>query len=128
MKRVLIIVLLMMIALPSKVKASELYRAKATAYCLQGKTASGVILDGTYKNVVASKPEWIGKLMMVWIDKGDHQPHYENFLGYYAIEDTSTKKSIRETGKVIDVYLPTYDECMEFGAPDVIYEVIDGNG
>ncbi len=129
MKRV-IAILILSIGLIStkKVEAAELHLGKATAYCLKGKTASGIVLDGTPKQIVASKPEWIGKLMMIWVDTGDHIPHYENFLGYFLIEDTSTKKSIRETGKIIDVYLPTYEECMEFGAPDVIYEVFESEG
>lgn len=128
MKKVIFLVLTLLLALTGcmRVDASEVRRAKATAYCLKGTTASGEILDGTPKNIVASKPEWIGCTMAVWLDDGDHQIHSQNFLGFYAIEDTGSKP-IKE-GYVIDIYLPTYEECRQFGAPRVLYQIIESEG
>lgn len=126
MKRKIIIALMIALLIPSKVQASEMHRAIATAYCLQGKTATGTILDGTYKPVVASKREYLGKTMVVWRDNGDHLPHPENYMGIYEVQDTGSE-TIR-SGRVIDIYLPTYEECMQFGAVDIIYQIIESEG
>lgn len=124
----LIVSLMLILALGCyrRVDASEFKRAKATAYCLKGTTASGTVLDGTPKNIVASKPEWIGCTMAVWLDQGDHQPHSDNFLGFFSVEDTGSQPI--KKGYVVDIYLPTYEECREFGAPDIIYQIIESEG
>lgn len=127
MKRVLVIAaLLLTIARP--VKAEEFYKAEATAYCLKGQTASGdytqdIVAAG--RKVVASKPEWIGSMMIVWLDEGNGI-EADNFLGIYEVLDTGSE-SIR-TGKVIDVYIPSYDEAIQFGRKKVIFQIIKGEG
>lgn len=126
MKRVMILTMLIACLLHSNTSAGEFKRSIATAYCLKGTTATGVELDGSYKRVVASKREYFGKIMAVWIDEGDHIPKADNFLGLYEVADTGSE-SIRN-GKVIDIYLPTYEECMEFGAKDIIYLVYESEG
>lgn len=123
----LIVTLMFMVGCSRRIDASEFYKGIATSYCLKGKTATGQVLDGTPKNIVASKREWFGCTMAIWIDQGDHLPHSENFMGFYSVQDTSTKQSIKD-GYVIDLYLPTYDECIEFGAPKIIYQIIESEG
>ena len=108
---------------PKTVKADEIHTAWATAYCLKGTTASGT---NTRLGIVASKKEWIGCTMVVWLDDGDGVIKPQNYLATYLIEDTGSK-TIR-SGAVIDVWLPTYEECMEFGSKRVIFQIIDGKG
>lgn len=95
------------------------YKMQATAYCLTGKTASG---ERTRKGIVASKPEWIGKIMAVYLENEEGKAG--EFLGYYEVKDTGGKP-IR-TGKVLDIWMPTYNECIQFGRKNVVVFLIDG--
>lgn len=95
------------------------YKMQATAYCLSGRTASG---DYTRKGIVASKPEWIGKIMAVYLENEEGKAG--EFLGYYEVKDTGGKH-IR-TGKVLDIWMPTYNECIQFGRKNVVVFLIDG--
>lgn len=102
------------------VSANELdfHEMKATAYCLQGQTASG---QYTREGICASKREWLGKIAAIYINDNDT---IGDFLGYYEIEDTGGD-TIRN-GYVIDIWMEDYDDCMEFGSPDVYVLIIDG--
>lgn len=111
------------VSIARPVQAGEFKTAKATAYCLKGKTASGKY---TAPNMVASKREYIGSTMLIWIDTGDHLPHPENFLGTYEVTDTGSEP-IRK-GYVLDIWLPTYEEAKQFGYKQVIYQVIESEG
>lgn len=91
---------------------------QATAYCLTGTTASG---QQTHSGIVASKPEWIGKKMMIYLK--DNNGNQGNYLGTYEVADTGGK-SIR-TGNVVDIWMPTRDECMQFGRRNVIVYLVD---
>lgn len=106
-------------------KAAEAYRKSklnlhsmiATAYCLDGTTATGT---HTRQGVAAGKREWFGKTVRVyWNDNG--QPG--SLIGEYTIEDTGGK-AIRN-GSVIDIWMPTRDECMEFGRRLVLVELVE---
>lgn len=101
----------------SDIRVPKGYRMQATAYCLQGKTASG---EYVRPGIIASKPEWIGKTAAVYLegDNGD----LGKFLGYYDVRDTGSSP-IRE-GKVIDIWMPTYDECIQFGRCKVIVYIL----
>ena len=89
----------------------------ATAYCLNGSTATGTT---PRIGVAASKPAWFGKQVRVyWNDGG--KPG--SLIGTYTIEDTGGAP-IRN-GSVIDVWLPTEDECFQFGRRCVLVEVIE---
>lgn len=92
---------------------------KATAYCLKGLTASE---EPTRIGIAASKPEWIGKTMAIYEQGADGKAG--NFIGYFEVKDTGGE-AIR-SGKVVDLWLPTYEECMEFGEKDVVVFLIDG--
>lgn len=98
-------------------KTSSYYSMIATAYCLTGSTAIGTT---PRTGIAASKPAWFGKKVNVyWNDGG--KPG--SLIGTYTIEDTGGYP-IR-TGSVIDIWLPTEDECFEFGRRCVVVEVID---
>ena len=90
---------------------------QATAYCLTGTPASG---QQTSTGIVASKPEWIGKKMMIYLkDKNGNQ----TYLGTYDVEDTGGN-SIR-SGKVVDIWMPTRDECLQFGRRNVVVYLVE---
>lgn len=89
----------------------------ATAYCLNGTTATGT---ATREGIAASKLEWFGKTARVyWNDNGVPG----ELIGEYTIEDTGGTP-IRN-GSVIDIWLPTYEECVQFGRRLVLVEVED---
>lgn len=94
------------------------YQMKATAYCINGTTATGT---QTRVGVAASKREWFGKTVRVYADDGTGKS--AELIGTYVIEDTGGKP-IR-SGKVIDIWMPTYDECIQFGRRSVIVFVDD---
>lgn len=125
MKKIAVIALLMIsIASPVKVKADEIHKVWATAYCISGTTATG---NQTKEGrTVASKREWFGRSMYVWEDTGDGEIHPENFIGLYVVEDTGSE-NIRN-GKVIDVYMEDYDRAKEFGGKRVIIQVVESEG
>lgn len=95
------------------------YFMQATAYCLNGRTASG---EQTRIGIAASKPEWIGKTMAIYLQDADGKAG--SFLGYFEVKDTGGE-SIR-SGRVVDLWLPTYEECIAFGRKNVVVFLIDG--
>ena len=60
------------------------------------------------------------KMMIYLKDKDGKQG---SFLGTYEVADTGGK-SIR-TGSVVDIWMPTRDECMQFGRRNVIVYLVD---
>lgn len=124
MKKKILLVLMAIFLIPTKVQAEEIHTAKATAYCITGKTATGTqTVEG---RTVASKREWFGCTMVIWEDTGDHKIHPENYLGTYEVEDTGGD-TIKE-GWVIDVYIADYDRAINYGAKDIIFQIIKGDG
>lgn len=95
----------------------ECYHMEATAYCLSGKTASG---ERVRQGIVASKPEWIGKKIAVYNEGKNGE--LGSFIGYFDVKDTGSKP-IRE-GRVIDIWMPSYDQCMQFGRRKVVVYVM----
>lgn len=89
----------------------------ATAYCLTGSTATGTTPRA---GIAASKKEWFGKTVNVyWNDGGKPGA----LIGTYTVEDTGGAP-IRN-GSVIDIWLPTEEECFEFGRRSVLVQVTD---
>lgn len=87
----------------------ELLKMRATAYCLEGKTASG---KEVRKGICASSNrEWLGKTCIIYqrLPNGD----IGEVIGIYEIEDTGCNEY------VIDVWCPE-DECQDF--MDRVYE------
>ena len=98
-------------------KEHEYHSMIATAYCLTGQTATGT---QTRSGVAASKREWFGKTAKVyWNNCGEPG----ELIGTYTIEDTGGKPI--QNGSVIDIWLPTYEECMQFGRRLVLVEITE---
>ena len=96
---------------------TEMHSMIATAYCLNGTTATGT---QTRQGIAAGKREWFGKTVRVyWNDGGEAG----SLIGEYVIEDTGGRP-IRN-GSVIDIWMPTREECMNFGRKCVLVEVVD---
>jgi 3D (Asp-Asp-Asp) domain-containing protein len=95
------------------------YKMQATAYCLTGLTATETQVR---PGIVASKPEWFGKTVSIYLQ--DENGNAGEFLGNYVVEDTGGK-AIRR-GKVIDIWMPTEDECFAFGRRNVIVFINEG--
>lgn len=94
------------------------YEMKATAYCLTGKTASG---EYVREGIVASKPEWIGKKMKVYLK--DSEGKQGEYLGTFDVADTGGETI--KSGKVLDVWIRDYQEAKAFGCKDVVVYLID---
>lgn len=126
MKKMFIVLILgLAIIKPVKVNAEPLFhKAIATAYCINGTTATGTnTIEG---RTVASKREWFGATMYMWLDDGDGLIKSENFIGMYTVEDTGGE-NIRN-GKVIDVFITDYDRAKEFGRKQVIVQIVESEG
>lgn len=86
-------------------------RMKATAYCLNGTTATQT---QTRKGICAGKREWFGRYAVVY---ADNNGEIGNLIGIYKVEDTGGE-AIR-SGRVLDIWMPTEEECFQFGRRDV---------
>ena len=119
MKKIIIAFVLVYLCMVYTVNADELelHSMKATAYCLKGKTASG---EYTREGICASKLEWIGKTAAIY--RNDNGT-IGDFLGYYDIKDTGGE-SIRK-GYVIDIWMEKYEDCKQFGNPNVFVLIIE---
>jgi len=81
-----------------------LIKMHATAYCLDGITASG---EPVREGICASgHKEWIGKTVIIY----QRLPNDEvgEIIAILEVKDTGCKDS------VIDVWKPNLDECQEF--------------
>lgn len=106
-----IIILMCLIGSTSYAKDEqpELIKGHATAYCLEGITATGIPVR---KGIAAAgRREWLGKTAIVY----QRLPNGEigKIIGIYEIQDTGCKES------VIDVWCPE-EECQPF--MDRVYE------
>lgn len=89
-------------------------RMHTTAYCTGSVTCTGVPVR---YGICAVKKEWVGKIAVVYADN-DGVPG--ELLGIWECLDTGKGAdsdgdgigAIQE-GKVIDMYYPTYEECVE---------------
>lgn len=105
----------------NKVSAAELPEIEirkcwATAYCDFGTTASGT--QTAAGRTLAAMRQDFGKTAQLYLDDGDGIIRRENFIGEYVCEDTGGEPI--KKGYVVDIYIPDYDACMEFGAKRVI--------
>ena len=119
-KKVIVITVLMALMMATNTKA-EVRKGWATAYCISGTTASGTIT--TENRTVAGQRKDFGKNVHIWIDDGSGEIKPENFIGSYVIEDTGGEP-IRN-GRVLDIYMPEYEDCKQFGGQKIIYFVED---
>jgi len=113
-KRILAILMCFVLGVPMVCNAkgitpgeeNEVSKIKTTAYCVGTTTASGTPVR---YGVCAADDEHFGKnwVAMIWTEDGSE------FLGYFECEDKGGTEAIHK-GYVIDVYCPTYDECVEW--------------
>ena len=95
----------------------ECYHMEATAYCLKGKTASG---KPVREGIIASKPEWIGKKVAIYLESKDGTAG--EYLGIYEVADTGSSP-IRE-GRCIDIWKSDYNSCIKWGRRRVIVYIL----
>ena len=121
MKRFLIVFLpiIMSFCLSETAKAEEMtdepFRILTTAYCQGEKTYTGAKVR---YGICAVKEEWIGKTALVYADcdgkMGELLGIYECLdTGFGGDADGDGIGSI-QTGKVIDIYFPTIEECYQW--------------
>jgi 3D (Asp-Asp-Asp) domain-containing protein len=89
---------------------NELVDFHATAYCLKGRTASGI---NTRPGMIAADPSVLPLGTVVHLRAG-------RYTGTYTVMDTGG----RIKGRLVDVYVPTHREAMEFGRQKVKLKVI----
>jgi len=87
-----------------EVRYKSVLNCQATAYCLKGRTASGMY---TQPGVVAVDPRVIPLGTRLYIETTDGSYVY----GTAVAADTGG--AIK--GNIVDLYMPTYNECIQFG-------------
>ena len=110
--------------------SSIIQSGHATAYCVSGVTASGEI---TRDGICAGRKEWLGKTIILYQRLPGNVVGDQ--IGVYECLDTGGTDGLN-SGKVIDVWCPTYDDCQEFmnlvyedGCQGKVYiQVIDSEG
>lgn len=92
----------------------ELRAIEATAYCVTGTCADGTWTEEGVTAAMAKK--YIGCIAYVWerTEDGSIGDH----IGVYEIHDTGGDYRIKN-GTVIDIYIPSYDDAIQFGRKDV---------
>lgn len=89
---------------------SESRAFKATAYCLQGRTASGA---GVRRGIVAADPRILPLGTRIQINAG-------SYSGTYTVADTGGAVK----GRILDVWVPSCSEAIRFGRKNVTVSVL----
>lgn len=97
-----------------EIRSSRVIECRATAYCLQGKTASGM---QSQRGVVAVDPSVIPLGTKLYIESSNGNFTY----GYAVAGDTGS--SIK--GNRIDLYMDTKSECLQFGVRNVKVYILE---
>jgi len=93
---------------------SESRSFKATAYCLQGRTASG---GGVRRGIVAADPRVLPLGTRIQVSAG-------SYSGTYTVADTGG--AVR--GRILDVWVPSCSEAVRFGRKNVMVSVLGKRG
>ncbi len=101
--------------------ASVQQMMEVTAYCYGTTRCDG---GAVRTGICAGKKDWYGKVAAIYLDSGGSPGE---FLGYFEILDTGGDERIKN-GTVLDIYIPDYDACIEFGRRKVVVVLIDGEG
>jgi len=91
-----------------KSKSSDVFHA--TAYCLTGLTAAGI---QAAPGVAAADPKVIPLGSVIHVDSPVRG-------GIYQVMDTGALIK----GKIIDIFIPSYEDCLEFGRRAVKVKVL----
>ncbi|MBE7014775.1 MAG: DUF348 domain-containing protein [Ruminococcaceae bacterium] len=97
-----------------EIRSSRVIECRATAYCLKGRTASGM---KSQRGVVAVDPSVIPLGTKLYIESSNG-----NFTYGYAVAG-DTGGSIK--GNRIDLYMDTKSECLQFGVRNVKVYILD---
>ena len=87
---------------------------RATAYCLQGRTASG---GGVRRGIVAADPRVLPLGTRIQINGGAYS-------GTYTVADTGG--AIK--GRILDIWVPSCSEAIRFGRKTISVSVVGGGG
>ncbi len=87
---------------------------KATAYCLQGRTASG---GGVRRGIVAADPRVLPLGTRIQVSAG-------SYSGTYTVTDTGG--AIK--GRILDVWVPSCSEAIRFGRKTVMVSTLSRKG
>lgn len=110
---------------PKTVSASDFAHVTATAYCPTGNLTYMETVPRV--GVAAGKKEWLGKTAYCWLDDGSGEIKPENFYSVLSFEDLAGSEAIKK-GYVIDVFLDSYDEAIQFGAKKMIIQIVESVG
>lgn len=103
---VLVVLFLMLGACKAHAEeAEELKKGCSTAYCLKGKTASGI---ETRCGICAGASKYLGKMIIIYQRLPDDS--VGKMLGVFECKDTGGTDAIRN-GYCIDVWFPDHDTC-----------------
>jgi 3D (Asp-Asp-Asp) domain-containing protein len=89
---------------------SEARSFRATAYCLQGRTASG---GGVRRGVVAADPRVLPLGTRIQVSAGAYS-------GTYTVADTGGVIK----GRILDIWVPTCAEAIRFGRKTISVSVV----
>jgi len=92
--------------------SSEARSFRATAYCLQGRTASG---GGVRRGIVAADPRVLPLGTRIQINGGAYS-------GTYTVADTGG--AIK--GRILDIWVPSCSEAIRFGRKTISVSVVGG--
>lgn len=101
-------------------EAPEIFEIEATAYCCGTTTATG---SKVREGIIAGRPEWFGKVAAIYKSDGGK---IGDFIGYFEVLDTGG--TAIKNGRVIDIYNPSKEWCLQFGRQRVFITLIDGKG
>lgn len=96
--------------LPEPKRTTDYRRFEATAYCDYGITFSGVLVK---RGIVAADPDILPIGSVIEVKAGDYS-------GIYTVMDTGGKVK----GRIIDIYMPDYEEAIQFGRQPVVLRVL----
>lgn len=104
---------------------SEPFVVECTAYCDEGITASGKpTVEGL---TIAGAREWLGCAAVLY--EVDEDGTIGEFIGIYQFTDTGYGRDgdiLR--GETVDIYMPDYDTCIEWGRRNIYVQIINGKG
>lgn len=97
----------------------ELHEVDATAYCDSGLTSTGCQVR---EGICAFDPKYYGCVALIY------DAENLELIGLYEVKDTGSVKYGIRTGKTIDIWMPTREQCLEFGRRKVLVQIVKGWG
>ena len=126
MKKIAILLMsVILLSQPVRVSAHEIVKCTATAYGPTGNLTYSETVPRV--GVAAGKKEWLGKVAFCYFNDGDGVIKPQNYFMILSFEDLGGTEAIAE-GRVIDVFLNTKEEAIQFGFKKVIIQIIESEG